>query len=159
MEELLLAIALVAGLLLIPLGLPGLWLMVGATLLYSYAKPTISIWTIGALTVLALIAELMGHATQKKYEYRHQWQMGDMVIWDNLCSMHRGGDYEYESCNCREGAQQHCREVGGAIHDRRIDYIEFPVPDVAGLRYTPDGRFLYGRSGADINEKAFPKGF
>jgi uncharacterized protein YqgC (DUF456 family) len=59
MEELLLAVALVAGLLLIPLGLPGLWLMVGATLLYSYVKPSISIWTIGALTVLALIAELI----------------------------------------------------------------------------------------------------
>jgi len=71
MEELLLAIALVVGLLLIPLGLPGLWLMVGSALLYSYAKPTISIWTIGALTVLALIAELIEFALSARYTRKY----------------------------------------------------------------------------------------
>lgn len=71
MEELLLAIALVAGLLLIPLGLPGLWLMVGATLLYSYAKPGISVWTIGALTVLALIAEGIEFALSGRYARKY----------------------------------------------------------------------------------------
>ncbi len=71
MEELLLAIALVAGLLLIPLGLPGLWLMVGAALLYSYVKPTISVWTIGALTVLALIAELIEFALSARYTRKY----------------------------------------------------------------------------------------
>jgi taurine dioxygenase len=44
---------------------------------------------------LALIAELMAHATQKKYEYRHHWQHGDMVIWDNRSVMHQAnGDYD-----------------------------------------------------------------
>ena len=71
MEELLLAIALVAGLLLIPLGLPGLWLMVGATLLYSYAKPGISVGTIGALTVLALIAEGIEFALSGRYARKY----------------------------------------------------------------------------------------
>ncbi|HXD52078.1 MAG TPA: hypothetical protein VN689_09305, partial [Burkholderiales bacterium] len=23
----------------------------------------------------------MAHATQRKFEYRHQWRYGDMVIW------------------------------------------------------------------------------
>lgn len=42
-----------------------------------------------------LIKELMDHATQKKYEYRHQWKYGDMVIWDNRCVMHQAnGDYD-----------------------------------------------------------------
>ena len=42
-----------------------------------------------------LIAELMAHATQKKYEYRHQWRYGDMVIWDNRSVMHQAnGDYD-----------------------------------------------------------------
>jgi uncharacterized protein len=71
MEELLLAIALVAGLLLIPLGLPGLWLMVGAALLYSYAKPTISIWTIGMLAVLALVAEIIEFALSSRYARKY----------------------------------------------------------------------------------------
>ncbi len=44
---------------------------------------------------LALIAELMAHATQRKYEYRHQWQYGDMVIWDNRSVMHQANaDYD-----------------------------------------------------------------
>ena len=44
---------------------------------------------------LALIKLLMDHSTQKKYEYRHQWRYGDMVIWDNRSVMHQAnGDYD-----------------------------------------------------------------
>jgi taurine dioxygenase len=44
---------------------------------------------------LALIGELMQHATQKRYEYRHQWRYGDWVIWDNRSVMHQAnGDYD-----------------------------------------------------------------
>ena len=32
---------------------------------------------------LALIAYTMAHATQQKYEYRHKWRPGDMVIWES----------------------------------------------------------------------------
>lgn len=43
----------------------------------------------------ALIAELMAHATQLKYEYRHKWEYGDMVIWDNRSVMHKANaDYD-----------------------------------------------------------------
>jgi len=42
-----------------------------------------------------LIKQLMAHATQSKYEYRHKWVMGDMVIWDNRCVMHKANpDYD-----------------------------------------------------------------
>jgi taurine dioxygenase len=42
----------------------------------------------------ALIGELMAHATQPKYEYRHAWQPGDMVMWDNRSVMHQANaDY------------------------------------------------------------------
>jgi taurine dioxygenase len=41
-----------------------------------------------------LIGELMAHATQPKYEYRHKWRHGDLVIWDNRSVMHQAnGDY------------------------------------------------------------------
>ena len=44
---------------------------------------------------LDLVTELMTHATQKKYEYRHQWQYGDMVLWDNRSVMHKANpDYD-----------------------------------------------------------------
>jgi taurine dioxygenase len=42
-----------------------------------------------------LIDELYAHATQPKYEYRHKWLAGDMVIWDNRSVMHQAnGDYD-----------------------------------------------------------------
>ena len=44
---------------------------------------------------MALIGELMTHATQQKFEYRHKWVMGDMVVWDNRSVMHQAnGDYD-----------------------------------------------------------------
>jgi len=44
---------------------------------------------------LKLIDELMQHATQKKFEYRHRWRDGDWVIWDNRSVMHQANpDYD-----------------------------------------------------------------
>ena len=44
---------------------------------------------------LQLIDELMRHATQKKYEYRHKWRRGDWVMWDNRSVMHQANpDYD-----------------------------------------------------------------
>ena len=43
----------------------------------------------------ALIDELYRHATQPRYEYRHKWRAGDMVIWDNRSVMHQANaDYD-----------------------------------------------------------------
>jgi taurine dioxygenase len=43
----------------------------------------------------SLIDELYRHATQPRYEYRHQWRAGDMVIWDNRSVMHQANaDYD-----------------------------------------------------------------
>jgi taurine dioxygenase len=41
-----------------------------------------------------LLDELITHATQIKYQYRHVWRLGDIVIWDNRCTMHKANaDY------------------------------------------------------------------
>ncbi len=36
----------------------------------------------------ALLDELWAHATQPKYAWEHKWRLGDLVLWDNRCSMH-----------------------------------------------------------------------
>ncbi len=36
----------------------------------------------------ALLAELFQHSTQPEFVYRHRWQDGDMVFWDNRSVMH-----------------------------------------------------------------------
>ena len=44
--------------------------------------------------VVPLLDELLEHATQEKFQYRHKWKLGDVVIWDNRCLMHKAnGDY------------------------------------------------------------------
>jgi uncharacterized protein YqgC (DUF456 family) len=56
----LLAIALLFALLLVPLGLPGLWVMLGVALLYDLAVggSPIGMWVLGGALVLAIIAEV-----------------------------------------------------------------------------------------------------
>jgi alpha-ketoglutarate-dependent taurine dioxygenase len=44
-----------------------------------------------------LLQRLMAHATQDKYTYRHKWQLGDLVIWDNTGAMHRVLPFDKES--------------------------------------------------------------
>jgi len=41
-----------------------------------------------------LLVDLMAHATQKPFVYCHIWEDGDLVIWDNLATMHRGRPYD-----------------------------------------------------------------
>lgn len=41
-----------------------------------------------------LLLELRDHAVQKENRYKHEWTVGDLVIWDNRCTMHRGLPYE-----------------------------------------------------------------
>jgi taurine dioxygenase len=42
----------------------------------------------------ALLDEMIAHATQPQYQYRHKWRQGDIVVWDNRCTMHKANaDY------------------------------------------------------------------
>jgi taurine dioxygenase len=38
---------------------------------------------------LPLLDELRRHATQSRFVYAHHWRVGDLVLWDNACTMHR----------------------------------------------------------------------
>ena len=42
----------------------------------------------------ALIDRLLDQATRPESVYRHRWQVGDVVIWDNRCMLHRGCGYD-----------------------------------------------------------------
>ena len=43
---------------------------------------------------MALIRDLIEHATQREFVYRHEWRVHDLVVWDNRCTMHRGRAYD-----------------------------------------------------------------
>jgi alpha-ketoglutarate-dependent 2,4-dichlorophenoxyacetate dioxygenase len=42
----------------------------------------------------ALLDELTAHATEPRFVYTHRWAVGDLVMWDNRCTMHRGLAYD-----------------------------------------------------------------
>jgi len=45
----------------------------------------------------ALLQELLAWTTQPKFRYRHEWSVGDMLIWDNTGVLHRAEPYPMDS--------------------------------------------------------------
>ena len=41
-----------------------------------------------------LLDDLVARATQPEYRYVHRWRVGDLLIWDNRCVLHRGRPYD-----------------------------------------------------------------
>jgi len=41
-----------------------------------------------------LIEELVAFATEPRFVYQHRWRVGDLVMWDDRCTMHRGRPYD-----------------------------------------------------------------
>ena len=88
-----------------------------------------------------LIRDLIAHATQPQYVFSVDWNVGDMVIWDNLCSMHRGGEYAYDTykrdmrrTTVREGTEPHTMETGDDPFSELVARTPKTV-DIQGARY------------------------
>jgi alpha-ketoglutarate-dependent 2,4-dichlorophenoxyacetate dioxygenase len=41
-----------------------------------------------------LLMDLIEHATQREFVYTHHWTSGNLVMWDNRCTMHRARTYD-----------------------------------------------------------------
>lgn len=41
-----------------------------------------------------LVRELADHVTQPRFVYRHKWRKGDLVVWDNRCTMHSATPFD-----------------------------------------------------------------
>jgi len=66
-----------------------------------------------------LIRELMEHADQPQFVYTHRWSVGDLVICDNRCTMHRGRPYE-EATYRRDMRRATVQDLDPAVQDRRV---------------------------------------
>jgi taurine dioxygenase len=45
----------------------------------------------------ALLDELWSYAVREECLWRHEWQVGDLVMWDNRCTMHRRDAFDREA--------------------------------------------------------------
>ncbi|MGE0576999.1 TauD/TfdA dioxygenase family protein [Reyranella sp.] len=69
----------------------------GRTSLYANPYHIVRIQGLSDAESESLIAELTGHMVETKAQYRHKWQVGDIVIWDNRCALHSAtGGYPIE---------------------------------------------------------------
>jgi len=41
-----------------------------------------------------LLEELVAFMTNDRFVYRHKWQVGDILVWDNRCTLHTGTLYD-----------------------------------------------------------------
>ena len=68
----------------------------GRHAIYVRAGECVGIVGMPEAEALALIAELSDFVTQPAFLYRHRWQVGDVLLWDNCCAQHRAiKDYAF----------------------------------------------------------------
>ena len=65
-----------------------------------------------------LLRDLTEHATQRENVYRHEWRVGDLVIWDNRATMHRARPFD---------DLKHRREL------RRVTTLDIAEPALAAV--------------------------
>ena len=63
-----------------------------------------------------MLRDLIEHGTQPQFVYRHHWRVGDLVIWDNRATMHRGRPFE---------DRKYRRDL------RRVTTLDIPRPALA----------------------------
>ncbi|MEE8332547.1 MAG: TauD/TfdA family dioxygenase [Alphaproteobacteria bacterium] len=68
-----------------------------------------SIEGMGADDCRAIVGELMDFATRPDFVFAHKWRRGDVLIWDNLCTMHRATAFD-DQTHKRDMRRTTCRE-------------------------------------------------
>ena len=41
-----------------------------------------------------IMDDLLEHATQERFVYRHRWRKGDLIAYDNRCTLHRATEFD-----------------------------------------------------------------
>ena len=66
----------------------------GRKALYVCRLMTDSIIGLPAAESRALLDELCDHVENQRFVYEHHWQVGDILIWDNRCTIHARTDFD-----------------------------------------------------------------
>jgi taurine dioxygenase len=77
----------------------------------------------------ALLDALWKHATQDFLAWHHEWQVGDVVVWDNRCVMHRRDSFSPRGRRIMHRAQ--ARDAARPVRDYGADVAPHP----RGQRY------------------------
>ena len=64
-----------------------------------------------------LLDELLDFACRPPRTYGHDWQPGDVVIWDNRCVLHRAGSFDHSQAR----VMKHTRIAGDPASERGVN--------------------------------------
>jgi alpha-ketoglutarate-dependent 2,4-dichlorophenoxyacetate dioxygenase len=80
-----------------------------------------------------LLLDLIDHATQPQFVYRHEWRPGDLVWWDDRCTMHRARPRE--NGNVREMRRATIADVASTLEQpNRVPAPVSAISAQAGAR-------------------------
>src|SRR5581483_6528961 len=65
----------------------------GRKALYVNRLMSFSIEEMDAAESDALLASLFDHMEQPQFIYAHKWRVGDLLLWDNRCTLHARTDF------------------------------------------------------------------
>lgn len=66
-----------------------------------------------------LVKELADFATEPRFVFAHTWRRGDVLMWDNLCTMHRATPFDDRTYR-RDMRRTTCRERAMTTETSRI---------------------------------------
>ena len=74
-----------------------------------------------------LLDELLDFACQKPRTYSHKWRVGDVMMWDNRCVLHRAMPYNYDEIrtlrHTRVAGDPNTELVATGKDDKAKDFI------------------------------------
>jgi alpha-ketoglutarate-dependent 2,4-dichlorophenoxyacetate dioxygenase len=85
---------------------------------------------LGAEEGYALIEQLLAFAAQPRFIYAHAWRQGDILIWDNRCTVHRGTEYDYRKYKRdmrRANVNEHGEDVSAIPEGLQLGMVAEPA--------------------------------
>lgn len=96
--------------------------------LYLDSTTTIGVDYMDTTSGMALLDEVYAAATQDAFVYAHQWQVGDLVLWDNGFTMHRRTPFDPAARRLMKRMTMTLDKYCHVIPDGRLAVSEVGMP-------------------------------
>jgi taurine dioxygenase len=96
--------------------------------LYLDSTTTIGIDSMDTTSGLALLNEIYASATRDEFVYAHQWQVGDLILWDNGFTMHRRTPFDTGARRLMKRMTMNLDSDHHVIPDGRVSQSEVGMP-------------------------------
>jgi taurine dioxygenase len=100
----------------------------GERSLYLDSTTTVGIDYMDTTSGLALLDEVYAAATRDEFVYAHQWQVGDLVVWDNGFTMHRRTPFDPGARRLMKRMTMNLDKYRHVLPDGRLAVSEVGMP-------------------------------